>query len=312
MLPNITRALLPLMGGYQSASGSNRYPFFVNPRAFVQGTEIGGDDSRDGRSVKGAFKTLQKAIDMCKDDVGDRIIVIRGTHNVTTPVLFNKLGIIVQTMDIGYNSYSRGERFNVNNDTGVAGIISQPCRIMGMGFQGGDATKASLEFGVGSGFAGNWIHLSQCCFTNFNNAKYAISGDSNDYCCIEECDFDGTINGVTGGANTFDAGILAKQQHYLKVLNCRFRGCTYAIEHAEGNAPNNAAVHWNQEFEYAHNKVLDGLKFLNAGSIVVMTTQKGLVADNWFSTATNATTYSDTVANLQTVSMQFSDNHYKE
>lgn len=313
-LPNITRALLPLLGAPRGMSGSNRYPFIVNPRA-PSATDIGGDDSRDGLSIPSAFRTLQKAIDSCKDDVGDRILVIRGTHSVTAPVLFNKKGIIVQTVDLGYNSWSRGERFNIDCAADVAAIISQPCRIEGMGFQGGDALKASVQFANGSGFTGNWIHLYQCHFTNWNNAKYAISGGQggagNDYCTIEECDFDGTINGVTGGANTFDSGIHFTQGHYMKVVRCIFRGCTYAITHA-GQAPNSAPEHWNQEFEYAHNKVLDGLKFLDAGDIAVMTTQKGLIADNWFSTATNATTYSDTVLNLQAVSMQFSGNHYKE
>lgn len=316
-LPHITQSLIPMIGGRGGRmSGSNRFPFIVNPRA-QSTTDIGGRDGADGYSVETALRTLQEAIDRCEDDVGDRILVLRGTHDVTSSgtVLFNKKGIIVQTCDIGYNSYSRGERFNINHDTDVAAIISQPCRIEGMGFQGGDAAKASLEFANGSGFTGNWIELFQCRFTNWNNAKYAISGGTggagNDYCTVEECDFDGSINGVTGGANTFDSGIYFVQGHYMKVIKSIFRGCTYAITHA-GQAPNSAPEHWNQEFEYAHNKVLDGLKFLDAGDVGVMTTQKGLIADNWFSTATNATTYSDTVANLQAVFMQFSGNHYKE
>ncbi len=312
-IPNRT---IPLIGGWQSASGSNRLPFFVNPRA-PSATDIGGNDGRDGLSVETAFLTLQGAIDKCVDDVGDRIIVLRGTHDVTAagPVLFNKKGIIVQTCDIGYNSWSRGERFNVNHDSGVAAIISQPCRIMGLGFQGGSATKASVQFANGSGFTGNWIHLYQCRFTNWNNAKYGVSGGQdgagNDYCTLEKCDFDGSINGVTGGANTFDSGVHFTQGHYMKILGCRFRGCSYAITHA-GQAPNSAPEHWNQEFEYSHNKVLDGLKFLDAGDTGVMTTQKGLLADNWFGTAKDAATNSATIATLTGIGCFLSGNHYLE
>lgn len=285
--------------------GRKRLPFFVGPRV---------DSSGDGMSPYRPFKTMQEAIDHCEDEAFDVIFRLVGTENVTTPVLFNKKWVTVISVgiDAGGNSYSIGERFNTNHDTDVAAIVSQPSRLVGLGFQGGDATKASLQFALGNGFASNFSHLLRCRFTNWNNAKYAIDTHANDYVCIEECDFDGTINGVTGGANTFDDGIRMQQNHHAKVLKCRFRGCTYAILHAQGDAPNNAPEHWNQEFEYSHNKVLDGLKFLDAGDIGVMTTQKGLIADNWFSTATNATTYSDTVANLQAVFMQFSGNHYKE
>ena len=96
--PRIVRPLVPLLG--RDPVGSNRFPYFVNPKAPSAST-IGGDDGRDGLSVESAFRTMQKAIDTCKANVGDRIIRLRGTETVTETINFNKAGIVVQASDLG-------------------------------------------------------------------------------------------------------------------------------------------------------------------------------------------------------------------
>ncbi len=82
------------------------------------------------------------------------------------------------------------------------------------------------------------------------------------------------------------------------MLDCRFRDCTYGIEHKDGTP---------QNFLYKGNVFIDS-KGLNSKGAAA----DGLVADNWYETATNATTYDDTVGTLQGNGIQFSGNHYSE
>ncbi len=285
--------------------------FFVDPRSTPNGGM--GNDGFDGTSLEAPLRTLQHAIDKCKDWYGDRIVCRYGTQTITSSVLFNKKGITVEAAALGFNNYEIGERFSLDGPsltTTPVALVSEPCIIRGLNFQGANATGPSLEFGPGSGFdGGNFCHLFRCRFDNWNHAQEAILSSYNDGIVFEECLFDGTINGVSGGANNFTSGIRIIQGHYCAVVRCLFRGCTYAITHGIANPI--GAAHGNMMFLYEGNKVLSG-KFLDAGNITNFPTQVGLIKDNYFGTATNATTYSDTVVNLHAIGMLFSGNHYAE
>ncbi len=277
--------------------------FYVDP--------INGLDANNGLSWPLAFKTIQKAIDACTHDKGDHVFVAPHTETVTTSVLFNKKGITVQGVEI-YGP-DRGERFMIDGPTLTTtpvALFSEPAKVIGLGFQGANATGPSVEFGPGSGFdGGNFCQLVECRFTNWHQAQEAILSSYNDYLVFERCDFDGTINGAAGSANVFDSGIRIIQGHYVSVLDCTFRGCTYGLTH--GVASPTGATHGNMEFLYKGNKIMDG-KFIDFGSLINFPTQVGLVSDNWLGTATDATTYSDTVVNLKAVGVCFSGNHYAE
>lgn len=320
--------ILPLLAGREGkVRGSGRMPYFVAPRSYttelanmldsVKDTPIFGSDNNDGLAPDSALLTLQEAINRCKNDIGDRIICLRGNHVVTTPVLFNKRGIIVETLDYGMNPYDIGERFTVDA-TGTPGaqaaIISQPCVIKGLGFQGALTTGASVSISAGSGFVGNFGHIYRCRFDNWGASLYAIDSITNDYWTIEECDFDGTINGVSGGANNFTAGISIGQGHYMRIINNVFRGCTSAILHV-AVAPGGAS-HGNMQFLYKGNIVIGPNSLVNFGAIATETNQQGLVCDNFIPLANTAayvkSTGATTIAALQAINVLFSNNHYSE
>ena len=238
--------------------------------------------------------------------------------------MFNKKGIRVQaTFDIGAGQ-DNGERFTINADATpdiCAAIISEPCTIVGLGFDSANTTAASdagnfgtVYLGSGSGFdGGNYSQLIKCHFDNWGHALYAIGSNYNDYVKIKDCCIDGTINGVGGSANAFTAGLHIRQGHYVTVEDNTFRGCAYAIQHGTPNPA--SADHSNQNFIYKGNRVVvaNGTeKFIDFNTLATYSKSYGLVSDNWLGTATNATSYNDTVANAQTAKVTFSGNHYSE
>ncbi len=315
----ISDRTIPLIGGGDSASGSNRLPFFVNPRD-PSSTDIGGNDSHDGLSVETAFKTLQKAIDKCVDDVGDRIIVLRGTHSLTTPVLFNKRWITVQAADIGANDWDRGERFMLYGPAdGPAAIITQPCKIRGMGFAGQNVADGSHNLRIdatGGGFFGGWLSIKHCRFATWGAVpdylllcKGLTNGD------ISDNVFDAFDAGLTVGAigiGVSDVG--AVQVSNTRFENNRFRGIganSYAFVHLAGVSPQNNVYKANVLSGNATD--LDGPKghgkFLDNNGC---TNYDTFLCDNWIGLATNTGSYDDTVATLQGLGIRFAGNHYSE
>lgn len=267
--------------------------------------------------------SIQAAINACVDLRGDVVLVGPRTYVVTTPILFNKKGITVAALyDFG-GDQDNGERTTINADATVgiaAAVISEPCTIIGLGFDSANAATGiynggTVQLGPGSGFdGGNYVHIHKCRFANWGHAVYGIDSNYNDYVKITECDFDGTINGFGNSANVFAGGINLTQGHYVTVEGCTFRGCTYAIVHGTPNPA--SASHSNTNFIYKGNRIISdtaaAVKMVNFNTLATYTTQNGLVADNWLMTATNATSYSDTVSNIEAVGVGFSGNHYKE
>lgn len=288
--------------------------------AFLQ-NKFGGITYADGSTM--FQSTLQGAINACVDLRGDVVLVGPRTYVVTTPVLFNKKGITVSALyDFG-GGQDNGERFTINADATPnipAAIISEPCTIIGLGFDSANSASGvllggTIQIGPGSGFdGGNFVTISNCRFDNWGHAVYGIDSQYNDYLKIVNCDFDGTINGAGASANVFVGGIALTQGHYVTVANNTFRGCTYAIVHGTPNPA--TAAHSNQNFIYSGNSVVvaDATpeKFINFNTLATYSLSYGLVANNWLGTATDTGSYNDTVANAKTGKVTFSGNHYAE
>ena len=261
-------ALLPTIQG-----GRKRLPFFVDPAA--SGSSHGLDHYQP-------VKTLQEAIDLCEDNVGDTIYVRSGSHGVTTPVLFNKKGIIVKALTLGYEPSVRGERCTVSaastfTDDYVAKIY-QPCWIFGLGFAGRDLTKGSLliDCQESGGFDGGFSWLYQCRFSAWYGAIDAgirtIGGDSNR---IEECTFSGLFGGVgtAGIVMENDTGGLAPAN--TRVLNNFFEGLgstKYCIKFATGAVPVGLLIAGNYSLPGFVNgseaKLIDNNSVVSAGHVV--------------------------------------------
>ena len=288
--------------------------------AYLQ-NKFGGITYADGSTM--FQSTLQAAINACVDLRGDVILVGPRTTVVSTPILLNKKGIMVSALyNIGSNEDS-GERFLFNADATPdipCFIISEPCTVSGLGFDSANTKNGTglvggaISLGPGSGFdGGNFVTIQNCRFENFGAANHAIDSQYNDYVKIINCDFDGTNNAVSGGANEFASGISIIQGHFVTVENCTFRGCTYAILHGTPNPA--SSTHSNQNFIYKANRVMVSggtEKFINFNTLATYSLSYGLVADNWLGTATDTASYNDTVANAKTGKVTFSGNHYAE
>tara|TARA_Y100000310_G_scaffold47500_3_gene44080 strand:- start:3332 stop:4141 length:810 start_codon:yes stop_codon:yes gene_type:complete len=248
--------------------------------------------------------TLQNAIDACTADKGDVIIWVGGGHEVSTPVLFNKAGITLIGTGRGYNRLAAGEGHAIYAAASLtdepAAKITEACRIIEIGFASRD-TGATFFSGAAALIGGEadatpfGVHMLNCRFPKWgldNRIGLAIEGSSD--VLIEECGFEGV-----GGA--FDSGIYVQgATQNLEVRNCRFRQCTYAITHGAfaGGGPHAL---------YKGN-VLEDAKLLDSGGNAAT----AHVTGNFLETATNATSYDDTVGTLQGQGIQFSGNQYSE
>jgi hypothetical protein len=247
------------------------------------------------------FDTMQGAIDACVDNRGDLIIVKRGYNAITSPILFNKAGIIVVAQEFGMPPIYVGEYFAQHNTgtTQAAAVISKPCKIVGLGFETSWASgdrSSSLLIEVASGWPG-WIHLLNCRFPNWAGATdYAINCEAGANMLIEECSFEGTTTAFTGGI-AFGGSPTQNPVRNI-VRNCVFEDCTYAIDHIDGTP---------QNFLYHSNFVIDG-KFLNSRNAAA----DGLMCNNWLETATDTGSYDITVNALQANGIQVCDQHYAE
>ena len=275
----------------------SRNPAMRGTYYYVDPTD--GNDSHTGLSWTAAFKTLQAAIDACTNYAGDVITCAKGTETVTATVAFNKDGIIVRPAVYGMDSYNMGEHFTVWADAaftdGPVATITKPCTIAGLGFSSRWAAGSAVYVnGEGGGFAGGFAHLLGCRFPGWGGETYGVDFDAGAYNLVEACHFDAAFT-----AAVYFGPSASNNPAENEVRGCRFTGVTYAIEHAAAGTPGT--------FLYKGNVVVGG-KFLNVNAAAC----NGLVADNWFGTATNATTYSDTVVALKALGVTFSGNHYSE
>lgn len=264
--------------------------FFVDP--------VSGDDGNAGTSWALAKKTLQAGIDLTVADHGDVVWVHPGTMTVTTAVLFNKAGITVRFSGYGASFYDRGEKATIwaaaSLTTTPVAIVSAPCRIVGLGFSSRFTTGSALLIdGEGGGFAGGFCEIIGCRFPGWGSEAYGILTEAGAYNRIASCEFENFTAGIVFGPSA------SNNPTDSIVEDCIFKTCTYGIEHlATGTA---------QKQVYRRNW-FPSAKGVNFNDVAAT----GLVADNYFSTATDTGTYDIAVAAAQVHGFAFSGNHYSE
>lgn len=256
----------------------------------------------DGVTV---FSTLQDAIDACVASRGDIIYIARGTETVTETVNFNKTGITVMVQSFGGPRHVMGEYTALLADStftdGPVATITAPCTIIGLGFAGRD-TGATFYSGAACLIGGlataspYGVHMLDCRFPKWgldNRMGLAIEGSSD--CLIEHCSFEGV-------GTAFETGIYVQGAcQNLQIKNNYFRDCTYAVTFGAfaGGGPH---------IMLGPGNVCEDSKLLDSGGNAAT----GVVCGNYLETATNASSYDDTVATLQGQGIQFSGNHYSE
>lgn len=278
-----------------AAGGFVGSKFYVDPGITASG---------NGLSPETAFATMTEGIAACTAGAGDLIIRMPGTETVTETITFNKTGITVVASTYGAAPLANGEMFATLADAaftdGPVATITARCTIAGLGFVSRDtgalfyAGAAMLIGGLATASPFGACILD-CRFPKWNVAnRIGISVEGSSDCLIEGCDFEGV-----GAA--FDSGIYVQgATQNLEVRNNRFRDCTYAITHGAfaGGGPH---------CMYIGNYCEDS-KLLEAGGNAAT----GALYGNYVETATNATTYDDTVAALQALGLNFAGNHYSE
>lgn len=275
-----------------------------------------GNDNNKGTEYDDAKLTMQAAIDLCTANMGDIIHVAKGTLTVTTPVLFNKRGITVIADDL-FNPDANGEDHTIygSHTDGPAAIITEPCRIIGMGFVGSKTAGPSLLFDAEEavGYSAAYSHLLHCRFQHWGIAKaHAIETIGGQLNLIEECFFDGGFVGWGQSAILLghDTGAINAWQTHIK--NCTFMGTgdqtIYCIELKAASLPAAIRISGNvivpMKIESA---TLKG-KFLNTNG----RTGTGHIWDNWLGLATDTVAYDISVTDLQTAGYLLSGNHYAE
>ena len=264
-----------------------------------------GRSGNSGLKPDESFPTLQAAIDACTNDYGDLIICKAATQTVTDAVDFNKKGITVMAENIGYPNIAKGERFMIygSHTDGPAGIITAPCKIIGMGFCGSETAGGSLEIdGTTGGFGGgNFVELFNVRFSHWGVAKaYALILQGTGDVVVDSCYFDGYTAGYTTAAISIQlAG--ASGTWVPHIVNNRFNNIeTYAIKMETGSVPVWGLVE--------HNFVTGDGKFFDDNDV----DGSFCFYDNYLSGATDTGSYGDTVTNLQSAGYHFANNHYEE
>lgn len=246
---------------------------------------------------------MQEAIDACVDGRGDVIVRKAGGEEVTETIAFNKQGISVVAEGYGATPWAKGELFSMYAaeafTDGPVATITKRCYLEGLGFVSRDTgatfySGAAVLIGGLSDATPFGTYLRNCRFPKWNldnRIGLAVEGSSD--VVIDGCDFEGV------GAD-FDSGIYVQgATANITIINNRFRDCTYAILFGSfaGGGPDAMIGH----------NICMASKLLSAGSAAV-----GIVFDNWLMTATDTGSYNDTVDNLNTLGLQFSNNHYAE
>ena len=285
--------------------GADGRVFYVDPSSSVGLSDPVGSDSNDGLSPSKALKTLQAAIDKCDDWRGDLIICKAGNQTVTTAVTFDVKGITVMAEPMGLPTDAAGERFMIygSHTDGPAAIISYPCKIIGMGFCGSEAAGGSLEIdGTTGGFeGGNFVHLLNCRFSHWGIAKaYALILQGTGDVRVENCYFDGYTAGWTTAAIECQLAT-ASGTWTTDIVGCKFvNPTTYALKMATSSVPVRGIVEGN--------RLIGAGKFFDDNDVDGSWGFYG----NYLPTATDTSSYADTVTNLKTAGYKFAGNNYSE
>jgi hypothetical protein len=281
-----------------STLDTNAKVFFVDP--------TNGSDSNVG-TKEAPFAGLQTAIDACTDDNGDVIVRMPGSETPTSAITVDKAGVTIIASTYGTNLHEP-EKFSTYPDatytSGPMVIVQEPCAIIGLEFvtrntSHGNAADCSdngsaLSFdGDAGGYAGGFSLIKNCRFVDWWGNAYGLYFRAGAYNRVEECTFEGFDAGVAFASGT-------RNPDYNVVTRCKFVDCTNGIEHIAGATPHNFLYYENWFIDYT-----DAIDFNNQAA-------DGLVAGNYYETATDATTYDITVAAAQALGIQFSGNNYSE
>lgn len=280
--------------------------FFVNPAA-------GGTDDVDSPfpEVDEAlcFSTLQGAIDACVADRGDWIWVKRGSESISTMLDINKRGITIAAANFGMPMGMAAEAFTCYSastlTSGPVATITDPCRIIGIGFAGRDTTTESLliDCEESGGYSGGFTELIgvriSCWYGAMTYGIKQIGGAGNHFV---NCYFDGLFGGFGTAAIGFFNDTGGQAPAHTLVEDCFFESvATYAIAHAVGSLPVN--------FVYRKNHLIAGWaaqgKFLNNNSV----TAYGQLEENYLAPLANA---SAAYTNLDATHTGLANNHYQE
>lgn len=287
--------------------------FYADPR--------NGNDNYDGLTPATAKVTTQAAIDLCTNRQMDTVIRLNGTESLTTPLLFNKLGITLIGEDSGWAIPGKGERFMYYGASGVAvATITQPCTIIGVGFSGQFSGAGSYNVCIDATDSDGWIG----CFTSIFGCRFTTWGTQPNYalwlkgsnnCHIEGNHFDGNFEGFANAA----IGLGASNVANIGVANSRFIN-NYFTHLKNGNYAFEAmASSYTQGCFIGHNVMVgkDGADAEGAPGVGAFFNHAGtgaygtILYDNYIPLA-NTSAYSDTIANLKTAGYQFVGNHYTE
>ena len=296
-----------LMGGVQMVVPNKGIgkTFYVDPRS--------GSDDYPGTSPSSAKLTSQAAIDLCVDRRMDTIIRLNGTEVLTTPILFNKQGIMYICEDSGWNNWNKGERFAAygpNDD--YAAVISEPCLIQGLGFTtagfiGAGSAIVYVDSTGFDGWTGSFFSILGCRFMGWGFApQYALKLNGGVSGLIAGNHFDGTFYGFT------EAGILL-DQYDVDIIGNKFTGMgdgNYAIEVKAGTTPLDVIIASN----YLVGASADGVgrkgigAFLNTNATLAWGC---LIADNHIPLSDD-TAFSVNHADMITANYHLTGNHYIE
>lgn len=255
--------------------------------------------------------TLQDAIDACIDEQGDVILCLPGTHNIAGAVEFNKRYITVVSSWFGGPYDIQGENFMIRPKAGTVdtygAIVTEPCRVIGMGFSTRDLTKGGvlIDCEEQGGDKGGFTLFDKCRFSAWygaqDHAVKLVGGAQNHF---RNCTFDGLFSGfATAGIRAYNDGAFAPV--YLHVLDCEFHNLGSskpAIKHESGSLPLGCVYGRNvlcAGFGGNHGILLDN------GNVV----STGVAFDN---ICAGLAAKANAFTNLGASTMKFVNNHYEE
>lgn len=270
-------------------------------QVFYQDPVAGGANNVGSRDAP--VLTMTQALALCTAGRGDVIVRMRGGEEITETTLFNVAGVTVVPVPAGLSPAFNGEYSSmyaaVGFTDGPVAKISERTTIIGMGFASRDAgalffSGAALLIGGDADATPYGVHLLKCRFPKwgFDN-RMGIGVEGSTDCLIEECYFEGVTS-------AFDIGVYVQgATQNLEIRDCRFRQCTYAIQHGSfaGGGPHCL---------YIRNTVEDG-RLLSA-----TTAATGLVTGNYLETAKGVASFSGNHTTLNNLGLYTSGNHYLE
>lgn len=259
-------------------------------------------DGNPGTDPTEPLRTTARAVALATAGRGD-VIVLMGSEDVATQIDFSKSGLTVVGMTYGAHPVNVGEAnaalYAASTLTTASPVkVTAPTRFIGIEFWGRYTSGGSVVIaGEGGGFTGGWVSFENCRFPGWGTAKYGIEGQAGAYILVKNCHFDGATS-LTAGI--FLDSTASNNPTHWDIIGNRFDDCTSGIEVDTACTPHNILIKSNVFIDYT-----DAIKFVNQAG-------DGLVADNWFETATDAATYDITVATAQGNGWNFSGNHYSE